>query len=60
VRQAEERGRAEFKALVADVIREQFQLGLRRDLVVDSSGKQQEGWRGLACNLEGFAMTGRN
>lgn len=52
--------RAEFKALVAEVIREQFQLGLRRDLVVDESGKQQEGWQGLACNLEGFVTAGRN
>lgn len=51
--------RAEFRALAAELIREQFQLGLRRDLV-DESGKQKERWRGLACNLENFLSAGRN
>ena len=38
--------RADFKNVVAEVIREEFDLKLRRD-VPGENGKQQEGWKGL-------------
>ena len=38
--------RSMFKATMIDLVREQFGVGLRRD-VMDSLGKQQEAWRGL-------------
>ena len=39
--------RSEFKAVVVPLIREQFDLGLRNDLVCQQSQVQQCGWKGL-------------
>ena len=52
--------RPEFKDSVAEVIREEFNLGLRHD-VLDERGKQQHGWVGINCNsnwqrLDGAAL----
>ena len=49
--------RSEFKGLVAEVIREQYNLGLRHD-IISETGKQTHGWDGLACPLE--PVTGLN
>ena len=49
--------RQEFKGLVAEVIREEFNLGLRHD-VPGENGKQRHGWFGL--RLDDAAMFGRN
>jgi len=38
--------RSQFKATMVDLMREQFGVGLRRD-VPDASGKQQEAWKGV-------------
>ena len=38
--------RQEFKGLVAEVIREEFNLGLRHDVPGDN-GKQRHGWFGV-------------
>ena len=38
--------RQEFKELVAEVIREEFNLGLRHDIPGDE-GKHRHGWRGV-------------
>jgi hypothetical protein len=43
--------RTEFRGLVAEVIREEFNIGLRHD-VVDDRGKMQHGWYGLDCRME--------
>lgn len=43
--------RQEFKALVTEVIREEFQLGLRKD-VPGRSGGQTQGWCGLKFREE--------
>lgn len=42
--------RAEFKTIVAEVIREEFDLKLRHD-VPGLNGKAQEGWKGLNLRL---------
>jgi hypothetical protein len=42
--------RQEFKHLVAEVIREEFRIGLRHD-ILDHRGKQQQGWLGIDCRL---------
>jgi len=39
--------RSEFKALVADVIREQYHLGIRHD-IDNGRGQTTHGWRGLS------------
>jgi hypothetical protein len=49
--------RQEFKHLVAEVIREQFNVGLRHD-VPTASGKQGHGWFGV--RLDGVEAFGRN
>ena len=51
--------RSEFKDLVAEVIREQYNLGLRHD-VLDERGKQTHGWLGLDCRLEDASPNGLN
>ncbi|MEI8288322.1 MAG: hypothetical protein WCH99_02525 [Verrucomicrobiota bacterium] len=38
--------RSQFKATMTDLIREQFGVGLRRD-VPDSLGRHQEAWKGV-------------
>jgi len=42
--------RNDFKDLVAQVIREEFKLGYRHD-VVDDRGKAQHGWIGIGCSM---------
>jgi hypothetical protein len=49
--------RQEFKGLIAEVIREEFNLGLRHD-VPGGDGKQRHGWFGL--RLDQSAVYGRN
>ena len=49
--------RQEFKGLVAEVIREEFNLGLRHD-VPGENGKHRHGWFGL--RLDDAAVFGRN
>src|SRR5271170_6598838 len=39
--------RSEFKAVVGSLIRDQFDLGLRNDLISQQSQVQQCGWKGL-------------
>lgn len=51
--------RAEFKSLVAEVVREQFGCGIRRD-VPGKNGKQAEGWIGLSLRLQEPATLGRS
>jgi hypothetical protein len=51
--------RAEFKSLAGEVIRDRFQIGLRRD-VIGPTGKQSEGWHGIGCNLESMISLGSN
>jgi hypothetical protein len=36
-----------FKDLVCPLVREQFDLGLRNDLITEGTPKQQQGWKGL-------------
>jgi hypothetical protein len=44
--------RAEFKAMVVPMIKQQFNVSLRNDLVVD--GRQGvRGWKGVAINQTG-------
>jgi hypothetical protein len=40
--------RAEFKERVAESIREEFDLGIRHD-VLNAIGKKSHGWRGISC-----------
>lgn len=49
--------RAEFKALVAEVLREEFKIGLRHD-VPTSTGKQGHGW--FCVRLDAPDVLGRN
>ncbi|MEI7987385.1 MAG: hypothetical protein WCI55_17335 [Armatimonadota bacterium] len=42
--------RQEFKHLVAEVIREEFRIGLRHD-VLNDEGRQNHGWLGIDCRL---------
>jgi hypothetical protein len=49
--------RQEFKHLVAEVIREQFNIGLRHDVLTES-GKQGHGWYGV--RLDAAQAFGRN
>ena len=49
--------RQEFKGLVAEVIREEFNLGLRHD-IPGENGKQRHGWFGV--RLDDAAVFGRN
>jgi hypothetical protein len=51
--------RAEFKGFATEVIRDLFQIGLRRD-VIGPSGKQSEGWHGIGCSLERMIKLGSN
>jgi hypothetical protein len=54
--------RQEFRSLVAEVIREEFNVGLRHD-VMDERGKQTHGWLGIDCihsRLEDATCFGRN
>jgi hypothetical protein len=51
--------RSEFKDLVAEIIRETFNLGLRHD-VVDGRGKQTHGWLGIDCRLLDASCFGQN
>ena len=51
--------RSEFKQLVAEVIREQFKLGLRHD-VPGEGGKHNHGWYGIDCRMDAVASFGRN
>lgn len=43
--------RAEFKDLVKEAIREEYQISLRHDVIDRSSGKQGHGWRGINVAL---------
>ena len=43
--------RQEFKHLVAEVIRAEFRIGIRHD-VIDERGKAQHGWLGIDCRLD--------
>ena len=43
--------RQEFKHLVAEVIREEFRIGIRHD-VMDERGKAQHGWLGIDCRFD--------
>lgn len=47
--------KAEFKSLVAEVIREEFKIGLRHD-IPNQDGKLNHGWLGIDCRME----VGRN
>jgi hypothetical protein len=49
--------RQEFKQLVAEVIREQFNVGLRHDVPTET-GKQGHGWFGV--RLDDGAVFSRN
>ena len=49
--------RQEFKGLIAEVIREEFDIGLRHD-VPGEDGKQRHGWFGV--RLDDGAAFGRN
>ena len=49
--------RQEFKGLVAEVIREEFNLGLRHD-IPGENGKQRHGWSGV--RLDDAAVFGKN
>lgn len=49
--------RQEFKGLIAEVIREEFNLGLRHD-IPGENGKQRHGWFGV--RLDGTEAFGRN
>ena len=51
--------RPEFKDLVGEVIREQYNLGIRHD-VIDERGKQSAGWMGIDCRLESAPSFGQN
>ena len=52
--------RKQFKKPIAEVIREEFGLGLRNDLR-DVSGRYQKGWRGISCELPNLAeLSGSN
>lgn len=51
--------RADFKHLVSEVIREEFNIGLRHD-VPGRSGKQNHGWLGIDCRLDAGECHGRN
>jgi len=51
--------RPEFKDLVAEVIREQYNLGIRHD-VLDERGKQSQGWMGIDCRLDVPVVVGQN
>ena len=51
--------RSEFKDLVAEVIREQYGLGIRHD-VEDERGKQNHGWLGIDCRQDVASSFGRN
>ena len=51
--------RSEFKHLVSEVIREEFNIGLRHD-VPGISGKHNHGWLGIDCRLDDVACHGRN
>ena len=51
--------RAEFKDLVAEVIREEFDLGIRHD-ILDERGKETHGWLGIDCRLEESPCFGGN
>jgi hypothetical protein len=51
--------RANFKHLAAEVIREEFRMGVRHDLI-DDEGKTQQGWRGLGCRIGDQASAGVN
>jgi len=45
--------RQEFKGLVAEVIREEFRIGLRHD-ILNERNKQNWGWLGIDCVLPGL------
>jgi len=49
--------RQDFKHLIAEVLREEFRIGLRHD-VPTSTGKQGHGWYGV--RLDEAASPGRN
>lgn len=51
--------RSDFKDLVAEVIREEYDLGLRHD-VLDERGKQTHGWLGIDCRLADASGFGQN
>ena len=51
--------RQEVKHLVAEVIREIYEIGLRHD-VLDDRGKQQHGWVGIECRLDVSEPVGLN
>ena len=46
-----------FKSLIAEVIREEFNLGLRHDLI-GKNKRQQQGWKGLNARLDTLELTG--
>lgn len=45
--------RQEFKHLVAEVIREEFRIRLRHDILNDE-GKQNHDWLGIDCRFPGI------
>ena len=51
--------RSDFKELVAEVIREQYDLGIRHN-IVGENGRHTHGWLGLNCRLEGASPSGLN
>lgn len=51
--------RADFKELASEVIRAEYRLGIRHDLL-DERGKAQHGWLGIACRLGHSAVAGQN
>lgn len=51
--------RSEFKHLVTEVIREQFNIGFRHD-VPGESGRANHGWLGIDCRLDALAEHGSN
>jgi hypothetical protein len=52
--------RADFRSLVAEVIREEFNLGLRHDVLGDD-GHQHKGWIGITYRQpDATLMAGRN
>jgi hypothetical protein len=51
--------RKQFKRTVAEVIKEEFDIGYRHDLQTEEH-KYQRGWRGLTLSIPTAALPGRN
>ena len=48
-------GRKPFTGLMTEGIREQFGLGLRKDLI-GQDGKYHRGWKGLTCQVRNISV----